>query len=271
MVILYTGGHAFESKWYQWLFNIRPVYFYAGDYTRELPVAAPADGTVRFAPWSDERISGFDYAEGDVILFLDTPGGQTLEVAAPRSANILRWMTEEGAPAKEGEILLHLAGPYMRASISTFNNPMISWGGLAALAAALFMLVFRGKKLALFILIGYLSQLVPWMLIERTTYAYHYFPSTVFCVLALCFVFDTHLERVSAPPPDGTAGQPVKDARVPALPEPLRRLPSPRVMMLAFTGITVALFALFYPVLSGYPVPNTYVTYFLRWMSTWPV
>ena len=273
MVILYTGGHSFESKWHQWLFDIRPVYFYAGDYTEEIPVTAPADGVLRWAARSEETTSRFAYAKGDVLLFLDTPDGQTVEVAAGRDADVLRVTAEAGASVKAGDTLLYLSGTYMRASVSTFNNPVISWGGLAALLAAFMMLILRGKKIALFIVIGYLSQLVPWMMIERTTYAYHYFPSVIFLVLALCFVFDTHIERVSMPPsaPAKLSGKKAKNAPVSAPPQIVRRLPSPRVMMIAFTAVTVALFAMFYPVLSGYPVPQTYVKYFLKWLTSWPV
>ena len=42
---------------------------------------------------------------------------------------------------------------------------------------------------ALFIVIGYLAQLVPWFFIGRITFAYHYFPSILFLVLALAYVF----------------------------------------------------------------------------------
>ena len=42
----------------------------------------------------------------------------------------------------------------------------------------------------IFILIGYLSQFLPWVFIGRTTFEYHYFPSTVFLVLAVSYVMD---------------------------------------------------------------------------------
>ena len=53
----------------------------------------------------------------------------------------------------------------------------------------------RYSAKAMFILIGYLSQLVPWMFIGRITFAYHYFPSILFLVLALAYVFNDLVGR----------------------------------------------------------------------------
>ena len=40
-------------------------------------------------------------------------------------------------------------------------------------------------RTALFILVGYLAQLLPWVFVTRVVFEYHYFPSSVFLVLAL--------------------------------------------------------------------------------------
>ena len=49
--------------------------------------------------------------------------------------------------------------------------------------------IFRKDKTAAFILAGYLAQLLPWVLITRLTFEYHYFPCTVFLVLSLGYCF----------------------------------------------------------------------------------
>lgn len=276
LLTLSTGGHPYASRWYQWLVNHRPVYFYAGDYTKEVPVTAPVSGVVReIFFWNND-----DYETGDALMTLDSPGGQTVTVSAQCDSHVLRLMTEPGAQVSEGGVLLYEAGTYMRSSASTFNNPIVVWGGLIAILTVLLMTLVQGYKVGWFILIGYLSQLAPWMGIERTTYAYHYFPSMIFCVLALCFVFDTYLDRApsaaaeTAAPPKASAkpaGKNSKSKSTGISGAALRKLPPPRTMILVFTGIAVALFALFYPVLSGYPVPNGFVKTFLRWLGTWPV
>ena len=96
---------------------------------------------------------------------------------------------------------------------------------------------------ALFILVGYLSQLVPWMLIGRTTFAYHYFPSVIFLVLAICYVFNDLLER---------------------------RAKYARPAVYGLTGTAVVLYAAFYPVLVGIMVPTWYTDSFIRWLPSWP-
>ena len=79
-----------------------------------------------------------------------------------------------------------------------FLNPVVCWGGLLAMIAVAVRMVQRRCGKALFILVGYLSQLAPWFLIGRITFAYHYFPSVIFLILALCYVFHDLAEREDA-------------------------------------------------------------------------
>lgn len=125
--------------------------------------------------------------------------------------------------------------------IATFNSPLVSWGGLIAVIAT--VLVFRRKKNPSVTIIwgGYLCQLVPWILVPRYTFAYHYFGGSVFLVMALCFVFNELISYSK------------KNAR----------------LMYAFAGAQVILFAAFYPVLSGMEAGNWYFT-LLKWLPRWP-
>ena len=100
------------------------------------------------------------------------------------------------------------------------------------------------SPLALFILIGYLAQLVPWFFIGRITFAYHYFPSVLFLVLALCYVFHTLAER--------------------------EEMVNWKPAMFAVTGGAVGLYALFYPVLVGIQIPTWYSNNVLGWFPSWP-
>ena len=129
-----------------------------------------------------------------------------------------------------------------RSSFGAFLNPALCWGGLLAL----FVLIFRGIALrereALFILAGYFAQLVPWMFVTRLTFEYHYFPSSVFLVLALAYIFrlmENETEHGKAYP-------------------------------VAFAALSVALFILFYPVLSGLRADSRLASQLLGWLPTWP-
>jgi 4-amino-4-deoxy-L-arabinose transferase-like glycosyltransferase len=129
-----------------------------------------------------------------------------------------------------------------KSAFGAFVNPILCWGGLLAMLTMAWLGLARRDKKALFILIGYLSQLAPWMLVTRLTFEYHYFPCVVFLVLAICHVFDY-----------------IRRTRVPW-----------RRYVYGFTAACLVLFIAYYPVLSGLRVPESY-TKLLRWIpSMWP-
>jgi len=138
---------------------------------------------------------------------------------------------------------LHYFDDYTKSAFGAFVNPLLCWGGLLAVITMAILAVFKKDGRALFILIGYLAQLVPWMLVSRLTFEYHYFPSTVFLLLALCHAFNA------------------------------LRMKNPRWKrpVYAFTALCLVLFAAFYPVLTGIPVSRWYTGTFLRWIpGMWP-
>lgn len=129
-----------------------------------------------------------------------------------------------------------------RSSFGAFLNPLLCWAGLIAMGIMLYLAAFRRDKKAGFILIGYLAQLVPWMFITRTTFEYHYFPSSVFLVLALCRIFSLMRENTRH-----------WQARA-----------------CGFAAVCVALFFMFYPVLSGKLVDAQSASALLKWLPSWP-
>ena len=140
---------------------------------------------------------------------------------------------------------LDTPAPGYTVRFAAFVNPVVCWGGLLALLVLAVRAGGRRCGKALFLLIGYLSQLLPWLLIGRITFAYHYFPSVVFLVLALCYVFSELMEQV-----------------------PTHRW---RPAVWGITGGAAVLYAMFYPVLVGLPVPQWYTACFLRWFPSWPL
>ena len=125
------------------------------------------------------------------------------------------------------------------ASFGAFVNPVLCWGGLLSLFVLAFLAVYRRDTASGFILLGYLAQLLPWVLVPRLTFAYHYFPCTIFLALSLgrCFSISR------------------------------RSLPYGQVLALGYTALSLAVFALFYPALAGLPVHSTGL---LSWLPTWP-
>ena len=132
----------------------------------------------------------------------------------------------------------------LRAAYGGFGNPVLYWGGLAAMITMAVRVFTHRDGKALFILIGYLSGLLPWVAVTRVIFAYHYFPSSLFLVLALAHIFNTILERNKQ---------------------------GSRAYVYGYTAVTGVVFAMFYPALSGLYMPIWYYTFFTRWIGVWPL
>jgi len=162
-----------------------------------------------------------------------------LEAAHPFSSQWWQWLLN----AKPIMYVDSYAGD-LRSSIAAFGNPLVWWGGLAAMVfMALRVFMHRDGK-ALFILLGYLSQLLPWIPVSRIVFIYHYFPSTLFLVMALAHIFSLMMER---------------------------RRKGHRLAVYGLTAASGLVFALFYPALTGMPAPRWYFEKLLMWIPVaWP-
>lgn len=132
----------------------------------------------------------------------------------------------------------------VKSLFASFNNPLVSWTGLLSLFAMVIEAFRKKSGKALFILIAILSQLVPWMSIGRILFAYHYFPTILFLVFAIAYLMDRMLTR---------------------------RRRCCGLVVYGFTGYAAALYAVFYPALTGLYTPLWYNAMFLRWMPSWPL
>lgn len=162
-----TASHPYESPWWQWPLNLRPVWYYVG----------------------------YDVAPG------------------------------------------------FASSISAFGNPAVWWGcslGTLILAARLVWGNIRQEKGMFVLLVGVLANYLPWVLVTRCTFAYHYFATVPFIILCTGYL--------------------LRDMEV--------RHPSVARLKWLWLGISVALFVLFYPVISGLAAPEWY-THWLEWLPSW--
>lgn len=118
--------------------------------------------------------------------------------------------------------------PYgMKASIAGMAGPVIWLVGLAALVGLLWHQVSgRGSRQGAGVLILYGTQLIPWMLVTRCTFLYHYFPSSMFCLAALALVL----------------------AR-------MKHVAWAEKIAAGLCVVALVLFVLYYPALSGLPIP----------------
>ena len=132
----------------------------------------------------------------------------------------------------------------VKSLFASFNNPLVSWAGLLAFFAMAIQTVRRKCGRGLFILIAILSQFLPWLSIGRTLFAYHYFPTILFLVFAIAYLMNDMLER---------------------------NRKGASLAVYGFTGCTAALYAIFYPALTGLYMPLWYSEVFLRWFPSWPL
>ncbi|MBR2991395.1 MAG: glycosyltransferase family 39 protein, partial [Solobacterium sp.] len=151
-----TSDHPYQSHWYEWLLDLRPVWYYVG----------------------------------------------------------------------------HERTGLMR-TIACFNNPVVAVGGLVCVLICTIQAIMKKDRIPGLIAVGYWSALLPWVLVSRTTFSYHYYPASVFLCMALAWVFSKH-------PKTGK-----------------------------YTAAAACiLFVLFLPVLCGFPSSEHWL-HFLEWMPDW--
>ncbi len=129
----------------------------------------------------------------------------------------------------------------MISSISCMGNPAVWWTGLIALIALVIYTAHRrrAKKTHLMILIGFASQFLPWVLVPRSTFIYHYFASVPFIILCIALM----LKEIGA-----------------------RRPMLARRIGVCLIVAALVLFIGFYPLESGTPVSRSYAQ-LLRWFN----
>ena len=225
-----TASHPYSSRWYQWIVDARPILYYLDNTSGKAEGLKAAFGCFNnpVVCWTGLLAvlacgaRSFRRTRSRVLLFLG--------VAAVAVTACLR---TEAAFQPEAETGVLVGGILLLA----LGTALFLGGGALASWA------FPGRSpTALFILVGYLSQLVPWMFIGRTTFEYHYFPSTLFLVLAISFLFQGLMERSR----------------------------SWKGAVYGLTAAAVGLYVAFYPVLIGLMVPTWYTSNFLKWFPSWP-
>ncbi len=140
-------------------------------------------------------------------------------------------------------------------SIAALGNPLLWWSCLLAMLGVFVLWRRRKTGASAVAAVGFLSVYLPWTLVPRLTFIYHYFTATPFLVLGLMFVAELFLEKPFFGKALGTAGV-------------LKRVSWGQAVMGAFVAGNLLLFALYFPVLSGTPTSKEYLEG-LRLFPTW--
>ncbi|MCH5264376.1 MAG: glycosyltransferase family 39 protein [Lachnospiraceae bacterium] len=129
----------------------------------------------------------------------------------------------------------------LREGISAFGNPLVWWAGIPAFIYMLYLIFKEKDRTALFLVFSYLVQYVPWMLVPRCTFTYHYFPCVPFLAMMVVYIMVRLVKR------------------------------DKKWMKWVFVYLAAAfvLFILFYPVLSGQPIAYNFARDGLKWLPDW--
>ena len=116
----------------------------------------------------------------------------------------------------------------VRASIAGLAGPVLCCAGLLCLLWIFWRMVSgRGSRQGAAVLVLYAAQMLPWMLVTRCTFQYHYFPGMMFCLAGIVLVM-AHLPKQRAA----------------------------KCATAALCGVSLILFVWYYPALAGVPVPR---------------
>lgn len=125
-------------------------------------------------------------------------------------------------------------------SIVSMGNPLVWWTGLACIIPAGFYAWKKRDKGMMMAFVGFAVQFLPWVLVTRVCFIYHYFTAVPFVIFMIVYVIKNLIE-------DGIINKNV---------------------LWVYLGLVLLLFIMFYPVLTAREVPREYINW-LRWFSTW--
>lgn len=222
-------AHPYSAWWFQWVVDGRPILYYMDN---------TATHTTRFAAFSNPVVcwAGFfailtcaAHAFRRVWAKAAFLGGLGLFAAA------VTWKVQR---TENGVFDPTLSPQELQRNLIILVVALVLY---LAVSALLLLWAPGHDGRAAFLLVGFLSQLVPWFFIGRTTFEYHYFPSILFLVLALGYLMNAILEY-----------------------DKYWKLP-----IYGLTGLSTALYVLFYPVLIGLTIPTWYEP-LVKWIESWP-
>ena len=126
-------------------------------------------------------------------------------------------------------------------SITVFGNPAIFWLGIVAVLYLVYVFVKRRTLEGSFILIAFLSLYLPYIFVHRSMFIYHFYYAVPFLILAIIYM----------------------------LRDMMNSFPKYRKFYFLYLAVVALLFLAFYPVLSGYEIPKSYVDHGLTWFDGW--
>jgi dolichyl-phosphate-mannose-protein mannosyltransferase len=120
----------------------------------------------------------------------------------------------------------------------TMGNPAVWWGGLAAVITLLVIRIRKGRlgKRTFFLSVAAISQYLPWVLISRTVFIYHYFATVPFMILLMAVLAKYLIERTKRG----------------------------KKFVFIYLGVALLLFIIYYPAITGTELTKAYTDTFMQ-------
>jgi len=75
------------------------------------------------------------------------------------------------------------------------GNPILTWAGIPALVVCAVLAWKRRSAALVLVVVAFAFQFIPWIRIERATFAYHYLTAVIFAMIAVAYLVDELLRR----------------------------------------------------------------------------
>jgi len=227
-------SHPYSAWWFQWVANLRPILYYMDN---EVP-----GYTTRFAAFSNPIVCWGGFLA--ILTCFSKSFRRTWSKLAFLGglgvfAAIVTWRVQHTPNGVFDPVLEETEPEALKRNMIILIVCLLLYLAIASVIA----LCHRGKADGrnAFLTVAFLSQLVPWFFIGRTTFEYHYFPSILFLVFALAELFNSIWENDS----------------------------HRKIAVFGLTGVAAGLYFLFYPVLIGLQIPTWYEPV-VKWIESWP-
>ncbi|MBR5060344.1 MAG: phospholipid carrier-dependent glycosyltransferase [Clostridia bacterium] len=128
----------------------------------------------------------------------------------------------------------------MRSTISAFGNPAIWWIGVPCVFGSSYVAWRNKDRRMAFFAVAYALQYAPWILVNRVCFIYHYFSAFAFSIFFIVYLIKELTEKKVIP----------------------------KAVVFVYLALVLALFVIYYPVLTGLPVAQSYIDG-LKLFSSW--
>ncbi len=128
------------------------------------------------------------------------------------------------------------------ASIVLMGNPAIYWASIPAVLILIYKWIAKPNHIIAFILVAIFAQYLPYAFFTRISFIYYFYPVTPFIILAIVYILKLAFENTNK---------------------------TYHYLAYAYISLTIILFIMYFPVLSGLDIARNYTVKVLLLLNGW--